>query len=237
MSKTLILDNESTQRSQHLANIFRLRYQVFCEEKAWVSPESSGLDTDIYDTNETIHFAHINDSGLVDGCCRLVPTTRPNMLGDIFLDLLAGEPAPNHPKVWEISRFAIDTRNLDVSFGSVSAITSELLISLFRYAISNNIQQIVAVTDTSFERVLRRAGLYTTRFAPPRQYHNCEAVAGYAYVSEDIIEALEKRLEHNSQRLFQEYERQEKRIGNIDLMPGQEIASSPSHGAQRGYGE
>jgi len=43
----------------------------------------------------------------VVGCWRLLPTTGPYMLKDIFSHLLWGKPAPEQPDVWEISRFAI----------------------------------------------------------------------------------------------------------------------------------
>lgn len=208
MGTTLVIEGNSHKHAEHLAAVYALRHKIFCTQKSWVPTNKEQQDVDAYDCLNPVHFIHLDDEDEVDGCCRIVPTTGPNMLRDIFPELMGGHPMPCAESMWEISRFAVDTERLDDSYTMISDVTSELLITLFTYALKKEISRIVAVTDTAFERVLRRAGLYTTRYAPPRKYHNCEAVAGYAVVSEETIQQLKERRDKNLRRNFMPYEQE-----------------------------
>ena len=46
------------------------------------------------------------EAGRVVGCARLLPTTRPYLLGEVCPQLLNGMPPPSSPEIWELSRFA-----------------------------------------------------------------------------------------------------------------------------------
>ncbi len=208
MGTTLAIEGCLDEHTEHLSAVYALRHKIFCAQKGWVPTNESKQDVDIYDRMNPVHFVHLDDAGEVDGCCRIVPTTGPNMLRDIFPELMGVQPIPCAKAIWEISRFAVDTERLDDSYTMISDVTSELLITLFTYALEKNMSRIVAVTDTAFERVLRRAGLYTTRYAPPRKYSNCEAVAGYAVVSEETIRQLKERRDKNLSRHFLPYEQE-----------------------------
>ena len=207
MAHTLIIDGSSLEHVHRLTDVYKLRHKVFCDTKGWVATNPERKEIDTYDYLSPVHFIHINASNNVDGCCRILPTTGPNMLKDIFPELMGSTPVPEHATMWEISRFAIDKEQSDLGFASISEATSELLITLFKYAFDNNIKKIVAVTDIAFERVLRRAGLYTSRYSEPHKYDNCEAVAGYADVNHETIALLEERLIKNNKRNFKSYEK------------------------------
>ena len=194
MSKTIVLEQEAIKSNSTLMNqVYRLRYDVFTIRKKWVEENSAQKDIDVYDSLPPVHFVHVNNEGEVDGCCRIIPTAGPYMLKDIFPELAGGNTLPENETVWEISRFAVDKDRTQQGSQGGSLVVSEILISLFEYALLKNIERIVAVTETGFEKVLRRAGLYTERFAPPRMYHNCEAVAGFAEANRETLSLLKER--------------------------------------------
>jgi len=227
MNKTFVIEGGSQEYAPYLMGVYALRHKIFCEQKAWVPANTAMQDIDAYDRLNTVYFVHLDDVGEVDGCCRIVPTTGPNMLRDIFPELMGNQPVPCAQTMWEISRFTVDTERLNDSYATISDVTSELLITLFTYALEKGMSRIVAVTDTAFERVLRRAGLYTTRYAPPRKYHNCEAVAGYAVVNEETIQLLKERRDKNLSRNFMPYEQEIIPSDRLDLKseasPKQEV--------------
>ncbi len=170
--------------SQQLDGMFRLRHEVFKERLAWDVGSRAGKERDIFDDLDPVYIV-CEDEGGVLGSWRLLPTTGPYMLQDVFPELLHGQPAPNAPDVWEISRFAVSKRVMgNESLGTINKVTNLLLDQLFTFATRRNISRIVAVSDVRFERILKRAGLLTQRFGPPLQIGVTRAVSGYADVSE-----------------------------------------------------
>ena len=177
-----------------MSQIWALRYRVFCEEKEWIPKNPEKIDIDAFDALDVRHFACFDDHGQVVGYFRLLPTTGPYMLKDVFPVLMGGKPCPNDEHILESSRFVID-RNVARDrneLGNVSKVTSALLIALFEYAEANNVKAVVSVCDLSVEKILRRSGLLTTRYSAPVKIGNCLAVAGYAEPSELNIDRLKE---------------------------------------------
>jgi acyl homoserine lactone synthase len=85
----------------------RLRYRVFKDRLGWDVTTSGDLEADEFDTFRPVYVLHV-DNEYVDGCVRLLPTTGPYMLRDVFPVLLGTEPAPVGARVWEASRFACE---------------------------------------------------------------------------------------------------------------------------------
>jgi acyl homoserine lactone synthase len=167
-----------------LDGMFRLRHEVFKERLSWDVGSASGRERDMFDELDPVYIVCEQD-GDVLGSWRLLPTTGPYMLKDVFPELLHGTPAPQSPDVWEISRFAVSKRVLgNESLGTIRAVTQILLDQLFTFAARREIKRIVAVSDLRFERILKRSGLLTHRFGPPLQIGVTRAVSGYADVSE-----------------------------------------------------
>jgi acyl homoserine lactone synthase len=138
------------------------------------------------------------DGGDVLGSWRLLPTTKPYMLKDVFPELLYGKPAPEAPDVWEISRFAVSKRVCgNESLGTIKTVTNLLLEQLFKFAAQRDISRIVAVADVRFERILKRAGLLTFRYGPPLQIGVTRAISGYADVTDLNLRRLQLGLEES----------------------------------------
>jgi acyl homoserine lactone synthase len=114
------------------------------------------------------------------------------MLKDSFSELLHGAQAPQHARIWELSRFAIET-DCDSRFG-LSEITMESFAEMVRYGRRNGIDRYITVTTTSLERLVRRAGVVTTRMGPPVQIGIEKAVALYVDVDATYAALFEHRL-------------------------------------------
>jgi N-acyl-L-homoserine lactone synthetase len=170
--------------SRQLEGMFRLRHEVFKERLDWEVGSQGGKERDLFDDLDPVYIV-CEDGGEVLGSWRLLPTTQPYMLKDVFPELLYGMPAPQAPDVWEISRFAVSKRIAsNESLGTINTVTNLLLEQLFNFAARRKISRIVAVADVRFERILRRAGLLTQRFGPPMQIGVTRAISGYADVSD-----------------------------------------------------
>ena len=182
-------------QATQLDGMFRLRHEVFKERLDWEVGTAAGKERDMFDDLDPVYIV-CEHQGEVLGSWRLLPTTGPYMLKDVFPELLYGQPAPQAPDVWEISRFAVSKRVVgNESLGTIKTVTNLLLEQLFTFAARRNISRIVAVADVRFERILKRAGLLTQRYGAPMQIGVTKAISGYADVSELNVRRMQLKLQ------------------------------------------
>jgi len=195
--ESLLLSGGKTQPEEIrlLDRMYKLRHAVFAERLQWTSLDSYQREIDLYDVLNPVYLICRDPAGEVVGCWRLLPTTGPYMLKDIFSHLLWGTPPPEQPDIWEISRFAIDPKWRDYdSLGAVGSVVGQMLLDLFDFSEANGITRIVAASDIRFDRILKRAGLPTTHYGPAVQMENSAAVAGWADITSENRERVEMRL-------------------------------------------
>lgn len=160
-----------------LNSMFRLRHRVFKQRLDWDVPSCDGIERDQFDEQHPVYLAYHGDGGEVVGCVRLLPTTGPNMIRDIFPEL-AEEPIPADACVWEVSRFGIDAGDDCVlGAGQINTITYALVAGIHEVGLDYGITHMVAVMDVRIERILRRAGCVMRRIGKPRRIGNCVALA------------------------------------------------------------
>lgn len=168
-------------KSRDLWEMHTLRARVFKDRLGWEVPVLSGMEIDGYDACEPMYMMIYEAGGPLRGCWRLLPTEGPYMLKDSFSQLLHGQAAPSDPRIWELSRFAIQTDSRG-PFG-FSEITMESISEVIAYGYDAGIDQYVTVTTTAIERMLRRAGVVTRRFGEPLKIGIETAVALYVDVA------------------------------------------------------
>jgi len=195
--ESLLLSGSKAQPEEiHLLDrMYKLRHTVFAERLRWTSLNNSRREIDLYDVINPVYLICRDPAGEVVGCWRLLPTTGPYMLRDIFAHLLWGAPPPEQPDIWEISRFAIDPQWRDYdSLGAVGSVVGQMLLDLFDFSEANGITRIIAASDIRFDRILNRAGLKTTHYGPAVRMENSYAVAGWANITPENRKRIETRL-------------------------------------------
>lgn len=195
--ESLLLSGHKTQPEEIrlLDGMYKLRHTVFAERLKWTSLNNSQREIDLYDVINPVYLICRDPDGDVVGCWRLLPTTGPFMLKDIFSHLLWGTPPPEQSDTWEISRFAIDPQWRDYdSLGAVGSVVGQMLLDLFDFSEANGITRIVAASDIRFDRILKRAGLITTHYGPAVRMENSYAVAGWADITPENRDRIESRL-------------------------------------------
>lgn len=158
--------------ADELHEMLRLRYRIF-KERLDVRT-TGGFEIDSFDSLKP-HYLVLRDAGgRVGGGVRLLPSTGPTMLRDVFSRLLEGRTAPEQPSVWESSRFALDLPpSAPKGSGSIAVATYELLAGMSEFGLSRQLTHIVTVTDLRMERNLasRRMAAGPDRSAPDNRHH------------------------------------------------------------------
>lgn len=168
-------------------SMYELRHRVFRGRLGWAVESRNGRERDSFDLPSTRYLVHV-EGHRVTGCARVMPTTGPNMLRDVFPVLMAGKSVPCSPAIWEISRFAVDTSSRTNGF--LGSLTSGMLIGLLQFALAHRLRGYVAVTDTRMERIIHRSGWEVHRLGPVQQIGVTKAIAIYVDTNEEILEKV-----------------------------------------------
>jgi acyl homoserine lactone synthase len=155
---------------QIMRGVASYRHSVFVEKLGWQLACEQNLEYDQFDRADTVYMVAQSNQGDIIGTARLLPTSRPYLLGDVFPQLLNGLPIPKTDEVWELSRFAaVDFKAQATSAMAQfsSPIAVGLLKASLRHAAALGARKIITVSPLGVERLLRKAGFVAHRAAPP----------------------------------------------------------------------
>lgn len=150
------LDDLPSEIHHHLG---AFRHKVFVQRLQWEIPGvpcDATSEWDEFDAGSTVHLVALSADNEVCGCARLMPTTGPYLLRNVFPELAGPGCLPSSPSMWEMSRFA-GSGLPDHRSGSTSG------MSLFPYvmalALSFGATRVIGVVSNSIARLYRRFGL------------------------------------------------------------------------------
>lgn len=144
----------------------RYRHKIFIERLQWSLPVSGGMERDQFDGPDTLYVVARDQNAEICGCARLLPTTAPYLLSEVFPELMGGAPIPRSADVWELSRFAAASLAPE---GAADAArnTRELLAAAVKVATAQGARRLVTVSPLGIERLLHRMGVHAHRAGPP----------------------------------------------------------------------
>ena len=132
------------------------------EQLGWRLQVQDGAEIDQFDRPDTVYVMVEDEAGNIAGCSRLLQTTRPYLLAEVFPQLLNG--------VWELSRFAAMDFNARVATPLAqfaSSATAMLMRASVACAAERGAQRLITVSPVGIERLIRRLGLQAHRAGPP----------------------------------------------------------------------
>jgi acyl homoserine lactone synthase len=187
----LITAEYYSQFINDISDMHRLRLRVFGQRLDWDVQISGDMEIDEFDALHPVYLIQRASDNRIQGCVRMLPSTGPTMLRDTFPILLDGAQAPTSPNIWESSRFALDlpSHRAKTTRGLATA-TYELFAGMIEFGLSRQLTDIVTVTDTRMERILRRAGWPLRPIGKPHAIGNTLAIAGYLETSTESLTRL-----------------------------------------------
>jgi acyl homoserine lactone synthase len=172
--------------------MFRCRAQTFSERLGWRVVVKDGYERDRFDDENPLYLVSVDPcSGEYRGSLRLLPTTGPNMLRDVFPSLLNDDEVIESATIWESSRICAvaNTHNLGRAGGGVSDVLAELLVGIGDVARLAGLTQIVSVFDARVFRILASAGCKPQILGTPRRIDGTMSYAGVFNMDEAFQQA------------------------------------------------
>jgi acyl homoserine lactone synthase len=174
--------------------MYQLRARQFGLRRGWRVEVNDGRERDRFDDLNPLYVCVATESGQLLASLRLLPTTGPHMLSDVFPEVMGEAGIIRHPLILESSRFCVDTEaSRTFHEDGINQVTRELLHGLFSTALKAGMQNIISVYDIFVERVLIRAGCRMERLGPVQRYDDLRTVGGLFDVTEEVVNALKIR--------------------------------------------
>lgn len=165
------------------------RHKIFIERLGWPLPVEHGMERDQFDHPETLYVMTREQNGTICGCARLLPTTEPYLLSEVFPHLLAGAPVPRSRDVWELSRFAAATIEPNPSVDAMIN-TRSLLAAAVKIAFEYGAKRLITVSPLGIDRLLHRMGVHAHRAGPPMLADGKPIFACWIEIDEQTCNAL-----------------------------------------------
>ena len=172
--------------------MFRDRAQTFSSRLGWQVVVKDGYERDVFDDANPLYLVSVDpETEQYWGSLRLLPTTGPNMLRDVFPQLLDGEYIES-ATIWESSRICASALGAqpERSKSRVNYALSELILGIGEVAVAAGLTQIVSVFDARIFRVLKAAGCNPQIIGTPQQIGGVMSYAGLFDTGEGPLQAF-----------------------------------------------
>ncbi len=178
-----------------LDEMFRLRARVFRDRLGWDVQVVDGKERDKYDDLAPVYIVHADeDARKIKGSLRLLPTTGPTVMADIFSDTLPDAIHLSAPTIWECTRFCVEDGNGSGRGHREELIASGVLIAaLGDVAIRAGIESILGNFDSTMLRLYRRIGCEVEVLGSTERYGQ-PIYLGLFPISESILGKVKGRL-------------------------------------------
>src|ERR1700674_3590224 len=189
--------------SNLMDEMFRLRARVFRDRLGWDVRVADGKERDKYDDEGPVYLIYADDeSRKVKGSLRLLPTTGPTVLADIFCDTLPDAVHLSAPTIWECTRFCLEDDISGRGQREELLIASAVLIAaLGDVAIKAGIESILGNFDSTMLRLYRRIGCEVDVLGSTQRYGQ-PIYLGLFPISERILRRVKRKLK-NTQSLME----------------------------------
>ena len=175
--------------------MFRNRAQTFSDRLGWDVSVRDGRERDIFDDANPVYLVSIDPlTKKYRGSVRLLPTTGPNMLRDVFPFLLDEGEFVESSTIWEISRICAAPSECqpERSTNGLSPTLGELIVGIVEIGLMAGLTQIVAVFDARIYRVVKAAGCNPQLIGRPQRIGDTMSYVGVFDTGNSPLEAIRR---------------------------------------------
>ena len=189
----LIPGSQRAQFPREVARMHEIRKRTFHDRLNWQVRTLRSWEIDEFDALDPLYLISIGPDGAVRGSLRLLPTTGPNMLVDVFPELLPDGTRIESATIWESSRFSVDQEAAaERSENLLNRTTGELLIGIVEVGLLAGLTEVVSVYDAMFARILKRADCTAELIGKPARIGTVMGYAALFEISDRMLQNLRK---------------------------------------------
>jgi acyl homoserine lactone synthase len=194
----LVQAHEFHRYTDLLDQSFRLRKRVFADHLRWNVTVSGPYERDRYDE---LHPAYLiwcsDDRQVLYGSVRLMPTTGPTLLYDVFRETFPNACDLVAPGIWEGTRMCIDEETVARNFPDMRPDRAFclLLLALCEVALDHGIDTLISNYEPHMRRFYKRAGAEFDELGRADGYGRFAVCCGAFEVSQRVCSQMRLRLQ------------------------------------------
>lgn len=187
---------ENFQRDDHqelLDKMYRLRARVFFQELGWDVKVRDGREVDEYDEFNPVYLVWTDPGkSILFGSLRLLSTTGPTLLHDVFRRTFPENMSLSAPSIWEGTRLCVDQDALATHLPSVDSKRGFclMLLALCETALKNQIATLISNFEPPTKRLYKIAGAPLSFLGCADGYGRRPVCAGSFEVSQATLERM-----------------------------------------------
>jgi acyl-homoserine lactone synthase len=165
---------------------FRLRHEVYVVERNWKDlARLDGLERDQFDNQDAIYILAM-DNGKVIGGSRLVPTTRPHLLSEVFPYLASVRGLPRAVDIYEWTRmFVIKSRREGRTMGGQTR--GMVICGVLEHCLGNGITGLTALIEMFWLPLFHSMGWSLTPLGLPELINGEWSIAVKMAINEETL--------------------------------------------------
>jgi N-acyl-L-homoserine lactone synthetase len=178
---------------RELDTMHRDRKRVFVDWLKWDVPVVDGVhEKDQFDNDDAVYIVAADpQTGQHWGSLRLMPSTRPHMLKDVF-SFLCDDGVPVGPEIWEMTRLCLSP---GISREAGREALGLTWLGAVEFGVSNGIEIITGLTHSVFISNILAAGIDIEPLGPATMFDGMQFSALQVRVNERVLSRERERLD------------------------------------------
>jgi acyl-homoserine lactone synthase len=177
--------NRSNYQDQ-IDEMYRVRHRIYVDGRGWSGlRRADGRERDEFDTEHAVYLLGLDEEGTVTGGSRLVPTTQPHLMRDVFAHIVTRGEIPHDERIVEWTRYFLTQEPADRTKRRREA--GMLLCAMFEYGLLTGLTHISLVCDTFFLPMMEEARWNVMPLGDPTAYREGVCVAVIFEVSRAVL--------------------------------------------------
>jgi len=170
---------------ESIQQFFRLRHQVFVEERGWSGLRRfDGFEIDAYDNEYAIYLLAIDDGRVVGGQ-RLYPTLLPHMISEVFPKMVQ-RGVPQAADIFEWTRYFV------VKERRTGRTDCRLLAAMQEFCLEEGISEVTAVVEMWWLPRWQQAGFKVRPLGLPQTIDEQPCIAAAVEISEASLDHVRR---------------------------------------------
>ncbi len=164
------------QFASQLDQMYRIRHHLYVERRGWSAlRREDGREIDQFDTADAVYLLGLDETGAVTGGTRLIPTTAPHLMRDVFAHAVTLGEIPCSDSVFEWTRYFLTREPEDRTARRRQA--GELLCAMFEFGLAHGLSHFSLVCDTFFLPMFHEAQWAIKLLGVPTPYAEGTCIA------------------------------------------------------------
>lgn len=188
-----VIQTGQAGKTLSIIEMHRLRKIIFRDRMQWnVDISKEGLEIDNYDLPETVYILARDNQSRVVGVWRMLPSTLPSMVRQIWPQFMEDFPLPVHEDVWETSRFGVYSYEQDnrAYVEQTRLTTAHLISALAEVCVLCGIEEIFTLYNPQVGRAVRPLGFIPYAVSREQPVDGKSTIVGRFHMNEEMLASI-----------------------------------------------